>query len=311
MSMMIGAHPDIAVPLATTGMWFDLFEKFETKYHRGESPNAVERLVDDTLAHERIRLWQSDLDRDRIVFTVKPGDFGSLVAAFHSEYARQQGKPIWGNIDIANLDNMQIVNRWFSNARFLHIVRDGRDVALSNQTMPYGPGNIAECADAWVKRLGLNLAMGEILGSERYFVFQYESLILHPQKTLKRICDFLKVPFSDSMLRYGETVDSRVPQEKQWLWPELKSPPQASKVKRWANEMSVNQRIVFEWTAGDLLRRLNYEAYDSPPSRLGAHLLELAYFIDRGHRTERFLNRLGIKRRTKLEREASVRKDAT
>src|SRR3546814_5319164 len=46
---------------------------------------------------------------------------------------------------------MDLVNAWFGNARFLHIVRDGRDVALSHQTMPYGAGNIAECARAWAR----------------------------------------------------------------------------------------------------------------------------------------------------------------
>lgn len=303
LSMMVGAHPEIAVPLATTGMWFD-FHRRLGDYGGLADAADLDRITDDVLAHERIRLWRTELDRERIRAALRPGDFGSVVAAFHGEYARAHGKPRWANIDIANLDNMHVVNRWFPDARFVHIVRDGRDVALSNQTMPYGPGNIAECAVAWRHRIHTSLRMGDILGAQRYLAFRYESLISEPHTTLERICRFLELSFSDRMLSYGETVDERVPAEKQWLWPELKSPPQLSKVDRWRREMSDNQRIVFEGIAGDTLREMGYETYPQLPRSLGAQLLELGYFLGRGRRLERLLSRLGVRRRTRLEKAA-------
>lgn len=309
LSMMVGAHPDMAVPLATTGMWFDFFGRLG-EYGRLSADTDLDRLVDDLLDHERIRLWRTELDRERIRGAVRLGDFGSVVAAFHAEYARAHGKPRWANIDIATLDNMHLVNRWFPDARFVHIVRDGRDVAISNQTMPYGAGNIAECAEAWSRRITTSLRMGDILGPERYLAFRYESLVLEPQVTLGRICDFLGLPFTEQMLAYGETVDARVPADKQWLWPELKSPPQTSKVDRWRREMSENQRIVFEGIAGGTLREMGYDAYDTMPRRATAHLLELGYFLGRGRRLERLLKRFGITRRTRLEKHASPAKAA-
>src|SRR3546814_3549913 len=69
---------------------------------------------------------------------------------------------------------MDLVNAWFGNARFLHIVRDGRDVALSHQTMPYGAGNIAECARAWATRTTASAKMGRILGPARYMTVRFE-----------------------------------------------------------------------------------------------------------------------------------------
>ena len=303
MSMMVGAHPDIAVPLATTGMWYDFHRRLE-HFNQLENVSDTHRLVDEIATHERIRLWRTPLDLDRIKSETRVGDFGSVVAAFHMEYARQHGKPRWGNIDIATLDNMHLVNKWFPTARFVHIIRDGRDVALSNQTMPYGNGNIAECAEAWVKRVGTNLRMGDILGPERYLAFRYESLIAEPGETLSRICRFLGLTFSADMLAYGDTVDDRVPQEKQWLWPELKSPPQLSKVRRWEKEMTENQRIVFEWRASDLLQELGYPTYPEIPRRLQAHLLDLGYYLGQGARFKRLLAKFGIRRKTLLERKA-------
>jgi hypothetical protein len=51
-----------------------------------------------------------------------------------------------------------------------------------------------------------------------------------------------------------------------------------------------------------LLRELGYETYDRLPRRLGAELLDLAYFLDRGNRTKRLLRNLGIRRASLLER---------
>ena len=133
----------------------------------------------------------------------------------------------------------------------MHILRDGRDVALSHQTMPYGSGNIAECAEAWVRRTTTNAKMGRILGPDRYFALRYEDLILDTRPTLERLCAFLGVAFSEQMLRYGEMVDEKVPEDRRWLWPALNKPPEKSKVGRWRHEMSPTQRIVFEGIAND------------------------------------------------------------
>jgi len=307
LAMMVGAHPDIAVPLATTSMWYD-FEERLAEYNLLATPADVERLVDDVAAHERIRLWRTSLDSARIVKQSRVGQFSTVVAAFHREYARQHAKPCWGNCDIGTLDEMHRSHQWFSNARFVHIVRDGRDVALSHQTMPYGRGNVYECAESWSVRLTTNLRMGAILGAERYHVVRYEALILEPEKTLTHLCEFLGVPYSPLMLDYGATVDERVPPDKQWLWPALKMPPQPAKVARWRQEMPVTQRIVFESVAASLLKELGYPVFDHVPRRLSSQLLELLYLLDRGGRSKRLLARIGVRRKTLLEKKSSEKR---
>lgn len=311
LAMMMGAHPQIAVPLSTTGMWYDFFARVQRDYHGLTDDEAITRLVDDVLVHERIRLWNTELERERILANCQPGDFGSVVAAVHHEYARQRSKPHWANSDIATLDAMHLANGWFPNGRFLHIIRDARDVALSHQTMPFGAGNIAECALAWRHRVGQSLRMGAILGPNRYLAIRYEDLILESESTLRHICGFLGVPFSPVMLDYGVAVEQTIPEHKLWLWPEIKKPPQRSKVEIWKNRMSAAQRTVCEWNAGDLLRELGYETFATPPRQLPAYLLELWYFIGRGHRWNRLKGKLGLAGKSRLEKQASRREGTT
>ena len=116
LSMMIGAHRQIAVPLATTGMWIDFAERLDAF----QWSCTTEDLAGSSMKSAPMnasRLWDAELDRDRLLEDLPLGDYGAVVARFHAEYARAKGKPFWANIDIATLDHMDQVNSWFGNAR--------------------------------------------------------------------------------------------------------------------------------------------------------------------------------------------------
>ena len=304
LSMMIGAHGQIAVPLATTGMWIDFAQRLD-HFNGLATAKDVARLVDAVRGHERIRLWDADLDRGRMLEDLPLNDYGAVVARFHAEYARAKGKPYWANVDIATLDHMDQVNRWLGNARFLHIVRDGRDVALSHQTMPYGAGNIAECARAWVNRTATSVKMGTILGQARYMTVRFEDLVLETRSSLGRICDFLGVAFDESMLRYADMVDEKIPVDRRWLWPAISRPPQGSRIGQWRSRMTRSQRIVFEGIANRTLKDWRYEAYERVPKSATAYLLDLWYYLDQGGRMRRLRKRVGLGTASVLERQAA------
>jgi hypothetical protein len=307
LSMIIGAHPDVDVPLATTGMWFSFYEQVQQRYNNLTNAADLDHLLDDVLSHDRVKIWNTRLDREEIRSKLMPGCFGSVISAVHQQRAEVENKKYWMNMDIATLDNMHIVNEWFPAARFVHILRDGRDVALSHQTMPYGAGNIGECATAWLNRIGQNLRMGHMLGKERYIAFRYEDLVDKTEETLKCICQFCGINYSQEMLSYSDTVDRRVPKDKMWLWPALKDAPRRDKMYRWKSSMTENQRIVFEGIAGELLDELGYETYDGLPKKTMAYLLELYYCLDRGGRVKRLKRKLGINTTSELERRAGIR----
>jgi hypothetical protein len=300
LSMMVGAHPRIAVPFSVTGLWYRrarLLARDGRPLQRGD----LERLVDDILQEERIRLWDVSLSRGELLEGLEEGDYASVVARFHECYARHKGKPLWGNIDIDTLYFMDEANRWFPEARFVHIVRDVRDVALSHLGYAFGASNIGECAELWARDVRVNLKMGSILGPARYLVVRYEDLVLSPEATLGRICSFLGLPYSAEMLDYPRMVDGKVPQDRRWIWPLLGREPVRSNALRWKTAMGRNQQIVCERAARDLLEELGYEVHPALPRSLGSTVLELWYFLGRGHRFERLGARLGIRARRRAQ----------
>jgi hypothetical protein len=295
LSMMIGAHPRIAVPLSATGLWYRYGRALD-RYNGIQSRADLDRLVDDLLAEERVRLWDETFTREEVLDGLQAGDYAQVVARFHSLYAQRKGKDLWGNIDIGTLDDMDLANEWFPDVRFLHIVRDGRDVALSHKTYPYGASNIAECADHWVRDVRQNLKMGAMIGRRRYLVIRYEDLIRHTEGTLRRVCEFLEISYSSQMLEYGKMVDEKVPEDRRWLWPLLDKPPSTTPVYRWKKEMTATERTLFERMASSQLTDLGYETYSIIPKTLAAYALELWCFLGQGGRWERLGAKLGIRR---------------
>ena len=302
LSMIVGAHPDIAVPLSATGLWYRLDQQQEA-YSLLSTDDDLSELIGDVLASDRIQRWDADLSVEDVLPLCRRRNYASVVAAFHRAYAQSKGKPLWANIDIATLEQLHRANEWFPQARFVHIYRDARDVALSNQSMPYGRGNLAECADLWSRRLTTNFRMGRIVGPNRYMSIAYEDLVNQPKKTLVGLCSFLGVPFSESMLQFAADAEAKVPEDTRWLWPNLAGPLDRSATYRWKDHMSTNKRIVVEHYAGSLLKELGYETYDRIPRRLSAELLDLAYFLGRGGRMKRLLKAVGVTRPSKLERD--------
>lgn len=301
LSMIVGAHPGIAVPLTVTGLWYRYAARL-ADYDHLENVQALERLVDDLLLEERIQLWDEEIPREEVLTGLAPGSYPAVVRRFHEVYARRKGKARWANLDIATLTAMDTANDWFPEARFVHIVRDPRDVALSHETMPYSSGNTLDCAVRWQERLSTNLKMGRILGSERYHVLRYEDLIGDTERTLTQLCEFIGVAYDPRMLDYPQMVDEKVPRHRRWLWPALDTPPDVSKMGQWRTRMGPAKRFVVESNAEPTIRALGYPLEGRPGSALPGHLFEFYCFLDRGSRFRRLARRFGIQRQSKLER---------
>lgn len=263
--LMLDNHPELAIPLDTVGLWATYAGRLDEYGNLAESADR-ERLISDLLKEERIRLWEAELTPEIVREALEGEDFPAVMAAFHSAYAASRGKKRWGDKDPGNMHRIQELNRWFPDARFIHIIRDGRDACLSHLKQSFGYADILECAVGWQEEVQWVRRMGEILG-ERYHELRYEDLVNEPEPELRRICSFLNVAFDPEMLEYHERVSRSVPEEKRHIWPLLNKPPQKENLDRWRKEMSAGQRVAFEKRAGGMLRAMRYETYAGYPTR--------------------------------------------
>ena len=263
--LMLDNHPEVAVPLDTVGLWARYADRLDT-YGPLDRPAERARLVRDILAEERIRLWQAGLTLEDVeAALIRPG-WPGIMAAFNRAYARKQGKSRWGDKDPGNMQRIQQLNAWFPEARFIHIIRDGRDACLSHRKQSFGYDDVLECANGWREEVLWVRRMGALLDG-RYHEVRYEDLVREPEAELRRICGFLGLEWDPGMLAYHQQVSKSVPDEKRHIWPLLDKPPQTDNLDRWKREMRPGMRVAFEKRAGGMLREMGYETYANFPNR--------------------------------------------
>ena len=266
--LMLDAHPRMAIP-SETHFIPDLI-----KAYRLES-TSPERLAEVVTSHRRWGDFHLDpaelLERLRALDPINPGD---AIRAFFELYAEKQGKPRWGDKTPGYVREMHRIESVLPEARFVHLIRDGRDVALSVLGMNWGPSTVPEAAFRWKKRILRAREQAPRIG--HYVEVRYEDLVLDTEPTLRRVCDLVELPYDDAMLAYHERAEQRLqekardldrgpdkapqPAEARMESHALASePPDPERIGRWRTEMSPEDRAVYEELAGDLLADLGYE----------------------------------------------------
>jgi hypothetical protein len=268
--MMLDAHPDLAIPPET---------QFIPPLARAFQDPAS-RLEDFLELLRSFHTWQ-DFGIEVGALREALGSTGfSLTHAlrtFYRLYAEKFGKARWGDKTPMYFADMSVVQGVMPEARFIHLIRDGRDVALSIKDLWFGPNSIQEVAGWWVSRI--NQARSQVRELHWYLEVRYEDLVRDTENVLQKICAFIDVPWNPIMLDYHKRAPERLAElRRDRPWPDgrvmraddrlamfslVLRPPRVDRLERWRTEMTLTDREWFEGVAGAMLHELGYET-DSP-----------------------------------------------
>jgi len=98
--------------------------------------------------------------------------------------------------------NFQFLPKIWPKSKFIHIVRDPRDVAFSYVKKGWA-GHVWTAVDVWINTEAAWFSFQKKLAPSRYLTVQYETLVKNPKDELQRICDFIGVSYSENMLSYA------------------------------------------------------------------------------------------------------------
>jgi hypothetical protein len=186
-------------------------------------------------------------------------DYADLIDAIFMVYAESKGKRRWGDKTPGYGYHLELLDRLFPNSRIVHLVRDGRDIAISLRGVSWGSTDLPKVAQKWMLETLLCHKMGGLLG-ERFLEIRYEELVDNPEAALRLICTHLGEPFSGEMLNYHKTAQREMPAESlQWHQSSIKS-PDPSKAFAWKSTMSKGDLAIFQEIAGPALELFGYEA---------------------------------------------------
>src|SRR5918999_2907974 len=257
--LILDRGPDAAIPPESM-----FLTDFAAAFDAGSPAGADEarRLMEQVWTHPKVRLWELPGPPPEVPRGLAGQEaYRFIVAAPFEAYAARHGKRRWGDKTPHYVYHVDLLLRVWPRARFVVLVRDGRDVDLSLRRMPFGPNNAWAAAQWWAR----GIRAGERAQREHadaVITVRYEDLVRDPEREVPRICEFLGLAYAPAMLELERADRSRiVPDQMSWF-PTLFDGINTRAAGRWRREMSARDRRVFEALAGPELARFGYEVAD-------------------------------------------------
>jgi hypothetical protein len=227
---MLDAHPALAVPP-------------ESHFALAPSVGALRRAL---RREPWFALWEIDAPDLRGL------DCADAVRALFAAYAAAQGKPRYADKTPHYVSHLPLLATRFPEARFVHVVRDGRDVALSLLEVPWGPDTIEEAAAHWRRRVLEGHDAG--LPADRYRELRYEALVADPEAELRALARWLGLDYDGAMLAYpGRPLSVPHPEHHRRL-----ALAPTTGLRDWRTQMAAADVVRFRTVAGDALDLLGF-----------------------------------------------------
>jgi hypothetical protein len=234
-----------------------------------DDPGAARDFLRRVWDHPRVRLWNLPAEPPELPAGLSNEEaYRFAVEAPFRAYARANGKERWADktpLYLAHLDELDAV---WPEARFVVLVRDGRDVALSLMGVPFGPNNVWAAARFWAD----GVRRGEKAARrwpERVLTLRYEDVVADPDTQVRKLCEFVGLPFAEDMLAIERTDASKVLKDQAGWFTNVWAGINPSAVGKWRTAMSPRQQRVFASIAGPELERMGYEG-GRPAASIGA-----------------------------------------
>lgn len=283
---MLDAHPDMSIANDT-----HFITRAGKKTLRiNPEPDLTAELVGAVQSYRRFHRMGLE-PRDVGEAAQDCSTYSEFVSRLYTIRADRQGKTISGEKTPDYCRQMPVLNRLFPQAKFIHIIRDGRDTALSTldwATESKGPGKwplwssdpLGTCALWWKWQAGTGHLDGARLGHDLYHELQYEALVADPTGELEKISDFLQIPYSEKMARFyeGKTrANEGLSAKSAWI-------PPTTGLRNWRAQMSDEDAAVFAGLAGDFLDNFGYECRQYPFNQAVRGRIEkcLAWWAEQG-----------------------------
>lgn len=255
--LMLDAHPELAIP--PESHFIPLVARVRARYERPSGFDA-EHMAADVMRGLRFRDWHLPEEAVRAAIRERrPTTLAGAIECLFTAYAETHGKTRWGDKTPGYSIELPLISELFPRAVFVHLIRDGRNVALSLMEVPRPPRSFTEAAEVWRSRVSTGRIDGAALGPGRYLELRYESLVDDPASALQQICALASLGYTPAMLEYHREDPAASVPERNWGHHRNLARPPTKGLRDWRDRMTEADQQLFEAVAGDELAALGYE----------------------------------------------------
>ena len=257
--LILDAHSRIVIPHPPHIMKY--LAHLEPTYGDLSDDGAMRRLVSDIFALIDAHIFPWDeypLDIDDIVQSAPERSTFGAVAAIYERVRAHAGKARWGNKSTFMVHFTEPVRRIYPDARFILLVRDPRDVAVSARRSVFSPCHPLLSAELWRHQQQIGLDLTARLPTDSIMALRYEDLTGDPEPTLHALCAFLGEDFEPGMLQFFEGVQAKRGAGLSESWENTGKPILQNNSQKFHRELAPNHILTVESICAEPMAALGY-----------------------------------------------------
>jgi sulfotransferase family protein len=195
-------------------------------------------------------------------------DICSSLYFYYADVKGLKGKILWGDKNNAFGNYIDVLSDLYPEARFIHIVRDGRAVMSSYQQLkvdnnqkfaPVLPKNPIVIAESWVDMVDRIDRHLQHFAPNRFIVIRYEDILEKFHEKITEVCAFLCIGYDNSMIQFNKVNIKYNLEPDHFSWKEnARKPIDRSKANAWRMRLSKDVIDCFERVAAAKLRQHGY-----------------------------------------------------
>ena len=241
----------LGIGIGTESQFFIRYFKKLHRYGDLNHDDNVRMLIAD-ICCERFfdrshKFAEFKVDQKKAFNNLQDRTFSGVLDAIFTQLATNLGTTRWGDKTPEYIHDLVILKQLFPDAQFVHMVRDGRDVAMSSIKEPvFSVNNIYTAAKEWRKNIYLAREFLEQLPSGQFTEVRYEDLLTNPVKVLESLLEFSGIKDDNGAV-------------KEHIRKHINEDIRTNNFNKWKTQLSESQIDLYEQVAGDMLRFYNYE----------------------------------------------------
>lgn len=243
MRSMLVAGGEVAIP-AETLIIHSLAIKYPLLFHMGWA-DLTRVVISDFEGSHNFPLWECNLApayANAAKIPAKERSLARIIDEVFRTYASQKfpEATIWGDQSPIHTFHLPYIHKIFPNAKFMHLLRDGRDV-ISSMVKRHGDGYLSEAIYRWKTSIKRTNTFKKRLDSSQYLEVRYEDLVQFPEKSLAVVSEFLGIDYKSEMLDYWKKP-STIENKYYDFHANLGKPVFSSSIGKWKERLSEEQQ---------------------------------------------------------------------
>jgi uncharacterized protein YejL (UPF0352 family) len=256
--LVLNAHSHISIPHPPHIMRD--FSPIVSKYGDLENKVNFNQLLNDIIeiVNHHFSPWPYTITKDLLLPNIKSNTLYDIYNSLYESYRVHQKKMRWGCKSTFMHQEIVAIINFHKAPRFIHLVRDPRDIAVSASQSIFSKFHPYKMAELW-KAEQNNIERWAYLKDQGMLkTVRYEDLTENPIETIKEIMFFLNESFEEEQLNFFKDKEAKKLASLSKSWQQVEKPINTKSVGQFKNKLSDEDIGLIELLCGDLMKKYNY-----------------------------------------------------